>query len=176
MMYENVLHFKLPHSDPLVSLARSKILDELDPDSYEYLWYTTKNWDYVKYDYCDVLFEKDTLELISLNGNNIFDSSQSLKILGRYYVMKDKRNKYRSIQQVLIIPQAVDLAKSLNLKSVWYNFHCFDKRHQRYSDSQKRLINGGQVPEQYMPYWKEFKYVGQHMWNSVVQDKFEYAL
>jgi len=175
-MYENIIHLRAPSSDQTVRQALKCIREELDPKSYEYQWYDTDNWNSVKYNYCDVLFERDTFELVSLNGNNIFHTDQSLKILGRFYVMKDKRRKYRSIQQVLIIPKAVEMATELQFKSLWYNFHCFDKRHQRYSDSQKRLLNGGKIDEQYMPYWKQFKFAGQHIWNGVWQDKFEYVL
>jgi hypothetical protein len=176
LLYNNVIHLRLSSSDQIITSSLKSIIKEIDPESYESFWYTTDNWNTVNYSYCDVLFEKDTLELISLNGNNIIEADKSLKILGRFYVMKDKRKKYRSIQQVIIIPHTVEVAKQLHLTSVWYNIHCFDKRHQRYSTAQKRLLNGGQVDERFMPYWKHFKFVGEHMWNGVLQDKFEYVL
>jgi hypothetical protein len=175
-MYDNVMHLRVPSSEKIVYLAREQILAELDPTSYMYSWYMTKFWNGVNYSYCDLLYDRNSLELISLNGNNIIHEDLSIKILGRLYVMKSMRSLYPSIHQVITIPKAVETARAMGFKSLWYNFHRFDKRHERYSDSQKKLINGGQVPDQYMPYWKEFKFVGQHEWNGIQQDKFEFKL
>lgn len=175
-MYDDVLHIRAPYDDVLVTKAREQITSEIAKSNHMSDWYTTSNWNNLKYDYCDLLFNKETFELISLNGNNIIQDDLSLKILCRFYVVKKHRKRYPSIHQVIIIPKSVDFALHNGLKSVWYSFHRFDKRHQRYSDSQKRLINGSKIPEQYMPYWKSFEFVGVRTWNGVEQDKFEYKL
>lgn len=169
-MYDDLIHVRTDNTDPRVDAARQIIYEEISTDNHMKTWYT-ENWFKSGYDFCDILYDSNG-ELVSLNGNTFCEDS--IKILGRFHVRKNMRTKYKSVHQVILIPNTVIYAKSLGYKAVWYNFHRFDKRHERYSDSQKRLLNGSKIPEKFMPHWKDFKFMGEYLWNNVIQDKFEY--
>lgn len=172
-MYDNVKHLILSHNNDLITKARQDIILDIlagpSRDHYMKTWYSD-NWLDQKYDYCDLILTEDN-QLISLCGAKICKDN-TLKVNCRYYLMSSFRVQYRSINQVKIIPKGVEYAKNLGLKGAWYSFHLFDKRHKRYSESQKKLINGGRVSPEFMPYWKSFKYIGIVEYNGVLQDKF----
>ena len=174
-MYPNIMHSKLDQHSEQILTARRLILEQIPENSHMHTWYTDKGWNSVKYTYCDLLTEQLTGDIVSLNGNVLWPDN-SLRILGRLFVLKNKRQKYMNIHQTNIIPNTVSIAQDLGLKSVWYSFHLFDNKHKMYSMSQKKQFKGSNIQDWLMPYRESFKYVGQHTINGILQDKFEFIL
>lgn len=174
-MYSNLEFVTSGPNEELACFSREQIVLDinagLESEKHMLGWFThTPDWYVNSLTYCNMLYDKDC-NLIAMASSAI-QPDNTMKILCHYYVIRKYRALYRSIHQTNIIPADIQYGIDNKLNGVWYSFHAFDKRHQRYSDSQKRLLNGSGVREEHMPFWKQFKYVGNVIYKNVEQEKF----
>lgn len=172
--YKDIKIFSLDPLSKEITSAREIIIDELKSQKKDNKhmidWYEDKRWASYCLDYCTGVYTAKG-ELISLSGNKI-QPDNTMKVLCYYYMIKKYRTMYRSLSQTDIIPSNVEYAKEKRIKGIWFSVHVFDKRHARLSNSQKRFLNGGNLLEHQMPYWKKLKYVGNITYRGVEQEKF----
>ena len=175
MTYDNL---QLINCDPFsdaVNQARKIVSDDIKTfgslsDQKMLFWFTDEKWKKNNFTNSIVIYNEHG-ELIALCGNIVLDDN-TIKILCHLYVLKKFRNTYQGVHQVLMIPNMVEYGKSISADGLWYSFDPFDKRHKRYSESQKRLLRGANVSTDQMPYWDKFKFVGQVTYKNTIQDKF----
>ena len=175
MIYQNL---KLMICEPffdVVTYSRKIISNDIESfgsttDQNMLYWFTDEKWSKNKFTNTVVICNEYN-EIVALCGNKMLDDN-TVKILCHFYVLKKFRNLYQGIHQVLIIPKMVEHFTNVGAYGLWYSFDPYDKRHKRYSESQKRLLKGANVSTDLMPYWDKFKFVGQVNYNNTVQDKF----
>lgn len=175
MIYQNLIHEFYNPLDNIVSQSRCLVQEDIknygtQHDQKMLFWFSDEKWIKNKFSNATVILDEND-RLVGICGNRLL-SDNTMKILCHYYVMKEFRNRYQSLHQVLIIPKLVEFGKANNLNGLWYSFDTFDLRHKRYSESQKRLLRGSNVSKDYIPYWDKFKFEGQVVYNNVLQDKF----
>lgn len=153
---------------PYVKAIQEDILDNgLKKDLIIYKWYKDL---YHRFSLYTLVFDEDD-NFIAYSGNDLNDNS--IKILCHLYVIRKYRTIYRSITQTDLIPFMVDFAENNGYDSIWYSMEVSDPHRSKYATSQKRHLNGGKLDSKYMPFWKDFEYVGQVVYNHVIQEKFE---
>jgi hypothetical protein len=175
MIYQNLNHSFYDSLDQIVTNSRYTVQNDIEKygsnnDKKMLFWFSDEKWVKNKFSNSSLIFDENR-NLIAICGNRLLDDN-TMKILCHYYVIKKFRNKYQSLHQVIIIPELVKFGKLNNLKGLWYSFDLFDKRHKRYSESQKRLLRGSKVPIEFIPYWNKFEFLGETVYNNVKQDKF----
>lgn len=174
-MYTDIQIVQTHPNDTIAASSRELIVNDIlsgDTNAhYMSAWYTRSNeWYEKSFSHCYLLYDNFD-QLIAMSSNSL-QPDNTMKILCHFYILKDFRNKYRGIHQTNIIPKDVEYGIKHNLNGIWYSIHPFDKRHKRYSESQKRLLNGSKLHEEIMPYWKSFVYVGNVIYKNVIQEKF----
>ena len=175
MIYNNL---QLTNRDPFddrITSARSLICNDIQQfgsanDQKMLYWFSNEKWTKNKFTNSIVIHDEHG-EVVALCGNILLNDN-TLKILCHFYVLKKFRSMYQSVHQVLMIPNMVEYGMSIGATGLWYSFDPYDNRHKRYSESQKRLLNGSNVPTNQMPYWDKFEFVGQVTYNNTLQDKF----
>jgi hypothetical protein len=158
-----------------ILLVRNKIISDITTNGHKneqfmIEWFSEPKWTKNNFTYCQEI--RDSLgHTIALSSNKILENN-SMKILCHYYVMKDQRAKYRSMQHSDLIPDCYLYAKNLGLDNIWYSIHAFDTRHKRYAESNIRKLNGGKLTDKEQPYWSKIRYNGEIEYNYVKQHQF----
>ena len=174
--YKDISILQCSLNDERVTNFRLQIIDDIGDkqnESYMVKWFTEPKWTKNNFELINLVLVEDKIIAISCNK---VQPDNTVKVLCHYYVLRDYRSKYRSLQHTDIIPSDVEYAKSLNLSGIWYSIHAFDQRHKRYAESNIRMLNGGKVGYESQPYWPLFKYEGEVSYNNVMQHKFYFDL
>lgn len=175
MAYLDITSVRVLPSDERTVKSRQQVVNDIlatsTAENHMIGWFThQQNWYDTNFSYSNIL-HNNSGELVAISSNSL-QPDNTMKILCHFYVLKKYRSVYRGIHQTNIIADDVEYGLKHGINGLWYSFHTFDNRHQRYSNSQKRLLNGSKISEELMPFWKKFKYVGNVIYKNVEQEKF----
>ncbi len=153
-----------------VKKAREAIIDEIVSSGQDthYLDWFGNNWDQQNYISSDILTLDD--DLVMLTASEYTHEGQRIKIGCRQYQMIKYRSKYHSATHKYIVPFYVDFCKKNGIRYLWYSFHAFNTRLERYAKSHIRLMSATNSND--IPYYKSFKLEGIINYKGVDQYSF----
>jgi hypothetical protein len=159
----------------IVTDTRAKIVEEIrargsSEEQHMVNWFTEPKWTKNDFTYCNVVTDGNN-DLIALAASKVLDDN-TMKVCCHLYVMKDQRSRYPQLLHTDVIPSDVEYAREKLLDGVWYSIHCFDKRHKRFAEANRRKIGVSGVAKAAMPYWEHFQHVGEVIYNHTPQEKF----
>ena len=157
--------------DNLVIDYRNEVINDITANKQDehYLSWFGPNWDKQNFLYVDGVTDIDD-NLISLSASEITHNGLRLKVSCRMYVISKFRSTYQSINQQLIIPKYVEIANQLNIPTLWYTVHAFNKRLERYANSVVRHVS--HTDNSLMPYYNQIYYDGIVDYKGVQQHSF----
>lgn len=163
----------LKHFHPLseeITEIRKQIIQEIlltDQNKHMLDWFGP-SWEQQNYIQADVVYDSEGVVLLC--ASEFTHDSERIKVGCRTYQMYDTRPKHHSVNQRIVFPEYANIAKQLGVRYLWYTYHAFDRRHERYVQSHIRGISHTSNNE--MPLYREFKYDGIVEYKDVNQHSF----
>jgi len=161
-------HYK--HRSDIVKKYREEVINDIlenDQDPHLLTWYGD-NWD--KQDYmCADIVTNSKGELVSISAAELSDDGTRLKVFCRLYVIKKQRH-YHSINQRLIIPTYAEIAKNMNINTLWITAHIFNEKIKVSVNTADKKRSTTSRKD--MPYYDKMIYEGIITYKNVEQHSF----